>query len=736
MQIFVILAKIILTFLYNDEMEQSSPISKPVSTPVRLLNILIASGRTDSPEAGTQARPVSLLRWQLFFTSFCLLFFELACIRWIPSHVRYLGYFLNFILLASFLGIGAGIMTSRKQRLWLPPFPVLFFVLCAVVGLNWLDLRIPSTQVLYYGASEGLAQTENYLALPLIFILVAATFLPLARRLGNYLAVLPPLQAYAFDILGSLAGIAAFFIMSYFSLPPLIWFGILFIVYLPISWRREWILSAPLLVGAFVILAWMGEGSYWSPYYRITVTPNDIGGYIVNVNNVGHQETMPSSQRESFYFRAYDLLPKQPFKKVLILGAGTGSDVSIALQNGAERVDAVEIDPLIYTLGKTLHPEHPYADPRVHVIIDDGRAYLRNTSENYDLVVFALPDSLVLTSGFSSLRLESFLLTKEAIEAARARLNPDGLVVLYNYYREDWLVDKLAGLSEQVFHQPPFVTTYGDWGRAAVIINGPRLAEMDPVLMQPYTTNPVNVPQGRGWQLPVIGEGLLKGDPNLEPAVDDWPFIYMPARAIPGAYLAALGMVLVIALAFVGLAAPRSTLRRFNWHFFLLGAAFMLLETRSLVTFSLLFGSTWMVNSLVFFAILASVLLAILFNSRYKVKRVWLLFGLLFAALLVNYLIPQRLLLDIPAPALRYGLASLLTFLPIFLANIVFSHSFRDTESADIAFGSNLLGAMAGGLCEYFALITGYQALLLVALAFYALAWLVHQRSEKVTVSL
>ncbi len=154
----------------------------------------------------------------------------------------------------------------------------------------------------------------------------------------------------------------------------------------------------------------------------------------------------------------------------------------------------------------------------------------------------------------------------------------------------------------------------------------------------------------------------------------------------------------------------------------------MLLETRSLVTFSLLFGSTWMVNSLVFFAILASVLLAILFNARFKIRRVWLLFGLLFAALAANYLIPQRALLDIPAPALRYGLASLLTFLPIFLANIVFSHSFRDTESADIAFGSNLLGAMAGGLCEYLALISGYQARRLVALLFYGLAFVLHRR--------
>ena len=53
---------------------------------------------------------------------------------------------------------------------------------------------------------------------------------------------------------------------------------------------------------------------------------------------------------------------------------------------------------------------------------------------------------------------------------------------------------------------------------------------------------------------------------------------------------------------------------------FFLGAAFMLLETRSLVTFALLFGSTWLVNSLVFFAILCSVMLAVFISARFPIR--------------------------------------------------------------------------------------------------------------------
>ena len=109
-------------------------------------------------------------------------------------------------------------------------------------------------------------------------------------------------------------------------------------------------------------------------------------------------------------------------------------------------------------------------------------------------------------------------------------------------------------------------------------------------------------------------------DPNPAPptlATDEWPLMYLRAPALPFPYIFGLGMVAVIALGlFFGL-APKSARQGFNAHMFFLGAAFMLLETRSLVTFSLLFGSTWLVNSLVFFAILCSVMLAVFISAKF-----------------------------------------------------------------------------------------------------------------------
>src|SRR5262249_15247410 len=142
-----------------------------------------------------------------------------------------------------------------------------------------------------------------------------------------------------------------------------------------------------------------------------------------------------------------------------------------------------------------------------------------------------------------------------------------------------------------------------------------------------------------------------------------------------------------------------------------------------LVSFSLLFGSTWLVNALAFFAILASVLLAIFVNARLRIRRAGVLYALLFVALAVAVALPPESLLIDP-PWLRSVLACAVAFRPVFLANLVFTSSSRATRTADMAFASNLLGAMLGGAMEYVALLTGYRFLLVVVAVLYLLAWL------------
>ena len=666
-------------------------------------------------------------RARTFLVSFTMLFFELLCIRWIPSYVRYLSYFNNFLLLASFLGIGLGMLSARRERFWFPPFPVLLALLVVIIARTKFQLLINSTQVLYFGlADQQSAQAENFLVLPIIFGIVTLCFIPLSRSFGKLFSQLNPLTAYTFDIIGSLAGIAAFSAMSYFSLPPLAWFSILGVLLLLLSAKRTVLLVAVVLAATLIEVGQLQVGAYWSPYYKIVISPAVPNGYSVAVNDIGHQVMTSWPYKEPFYKEVYRIFGSGSFHHALILGAGTGSDTAIALAYGVDSITAVEIDPTIQQLGARLNPDQPYSDPRVHVVINDGRSFLQNTTDHYDLIIFALPDSLTLTSSNTTLRLESFLLTQDALATARTRLTSNGVVVLYNYYRQDWLIQKLANMVGNAFHQQPLVTTYGGWGRAAAIMAGPRLATLPKGEFGTYHEQPV--PPGSTY-LRILGQGYYPLT-SATPATDDWPFLYLQDRSFPTIYILGLAMVALYALIGTVTFAPRKTLRRFDWHMFFLGTAFMLLEVKSLTTFSLLFGSTWLVNSLVFFAILSSVLLAILVNRRFKFKRIGVFYLLLFGVLLLNILLPPDALL-LSNPILRYILASVLAFAPVFLANIIFTNSFRDSETADIAFASNLLGIMVGGGLEYFSMLFGYRLLLIPVIVFYACALLFRLRSRR-----
>jgi Spermine/spermidine synthase domain len=654
-------------------------------------------------------------RTRLVLTSGTLLFVELLLIRWIPSEVKYIGFFSNFLLMASFLGIGIGILLGRRRQInAIAIFPILLMVVVALISSLELNVQVQSTDELFFGLAESTAADENFLWLPVVFGLVTALMATLAIPLGPLLRSMPPLQAYGWDIAGSMLGIAGFTILSAAGTPPFIWFTVAAILtaLLLISLDVGFAARVPAALALGVVLAFANAPAssteIWSPYYRINTFLGTNGELYVNVNGTPHQALHPvSAPKEQFYDQLYKWFPDRAYPEVLIVGAGSGSDVAMALANGAGHVDAVEIDRAIQKLGIDQHPNKPYQDPRVARYENDGRAFLRGTDKKYDLIIFALPDSLTLVSTTANVRLESFLFTDEAFQSVRDHLSPTGVFVLYNYYREEWLIAKIANMLDDTFDSPPIVQLWE--AHKGIFAAGPLIDSL----------NGAPPPGDAVGAVPHVGL------PEPKSATDDWPFLYLRTPFIAPHYIAGLAFVALIALLgiFGAAKAGGTSVRRFSPHFFVLGTAFLLLETRSLVSFSLLFGSTWIVNALAFFAILASVLLAILVNARLQIRRAGILYGLLFAALAVAFVLPPESLLIDP-PWLRYLLAGVVAFAPVFLANLVFTYSFRDTRTADMAFASNLLGAMAGGALEYVALLSGYQALLLVVAGLYLLAWL------------
>lgn len=656
---------------------------------------------------------------RLFLTSATVLFVELLLIRWIPANVVYVGFFNNFLLIAAFLGIGLGILIGRRMALPALTAGPFLLAIAFVVQRARVDRVVSAGPGLFFGFGQGSALEENATVLPVVVVLSTLAMAGLAVPLGPLLRAMPPLRAYAIDIAGSLAGIAAFVALAAVGAPPLVWFGLASILLLAPEVARPLtathVIGIATAVAALTVVANVDRrADEWSPYYRITLERGADNVEYLFVNGIIHQALWPAAAaRDPLYEQVFRWFPDRAFRDVLVIGAGTGTDTAVALAHGATSVDAVEIDPRIVDIGRARHPDRPYQDPRVRLHVTDGRAFLRNADRRYDLVILAYADSLTLVTSTANLRLESFLFTEEAFASARGHLKPDGIFVLYNQYRQAWLVERLARALEKTFGSRPLLTAYSLGGDVdhAVLATGPGVAALGG-----------GPPPGDRGGYRVVAENTLTTS-------DEWPFIYLRERRIPERFTDALGALLIFAslVAVAATASAGGRSGRASPHFFFLGVAFLLLETKSLVTFSLLFGTTWLVNALAFFAILISVLVAIGITARWPAPDPRPLYLGLFGSIGLAYVLPPSALL-IEAPWLRYGLAAAVAFGPIVFANLVFARSFRDSGAADIAFGSNLLGAAVGGVLEWVALVTGYQALLLVVAACYLAAYVFGSR--------
>lgn len=671
---------------------------------------------------------------KLFFISFAILYFELLCIRWTGAHILYLSYFSNFVLLGCFLGIGAGCLLARKEFDLFQFFPFFLALFVAIVAIFDFEVRIVSTEHIYFRSGFGRTPFPDFVVLPLIFIFVTILFTLMSQPLGKLFIQDAPLKVYTINILGSLAGIGIFSINSILSLPSWTWFLLLSIIIIFLMKRNKLILLNSLILIFTCVGVYIFEyDDFWSPYYRIRIY--DMGEKsircdldiclknsgekerilsaphkLVKVNSIAHQFITDFRLKEPFYEFPYIAMESIGGKitDVLIIGAGGGIDTAFAIAYGSRNIDAVEIDPAFIELGKIFNPNMPYTDPRVNIYVDDGRAFLSRTNKLYDLIIYGLPDSLTLSTSLSNIRLESFLFTLESFNSAKARLKPDGLFVLYNYYREKWLIEKIAQMLEKVFGKSTATFVGSDKNLSAVFFAGHNIEKI-----------PQNFAKDWGFKRLTLSEKTFK------PSTDDWPFLYIKKPSISSSYVIELLLILIfsISLIFFITRVYFKQKKTFHAHFFFMGSAFLLLETMSIVRFSLLFGSTWSNNAIIFSMILIMVLLANLICFRFSLKREWLIYVFLFTSLSLQFLIPLNLFL-VFEPLTRYFLAGIFIFSPVFFANLVFSRAFRETQACDFSYASNIIGAMFGGIFEYASIIMGYTFLTLFVAVFYALALL------------
>lgn len=720
----------------------------------------------------------------LFLTGFLILFVELASIRWFAATVVFLQFFTNIIMLASFLGMSCGCLAARQRRNWLESFPAIaFFCIFAAMALlviysHWSGLTIDvghqaNPQEVFFGTEYRNADVAQF-AVPIewvagsFFVLIALMFVGFGQELGRAFDRCPNrIAGYSLNIAGSLLGITLFFLISLAQARPWTWFliasaGAAYLLQVTGSLTRPRLVT---LGGIVAIIALQGAdwGAYadkvfWSPYYSVAYRPDTRE---IEVNNIGHQTILPFDSRGSNYSLIH-LLQRaaggKPFEDVLIIGAGSGNDMEHALHFGARHIDAVEIDPVIQRIGISENPDRPYADDRVQKHLDDGRHFLRTTDRKYDLVIYALVDSLILHSGYANIRLESYLFTTQAFDDIKKVLKPDGVFVTYNYFRQGWVVERVAAMAKSAFGCDPTIITLphqealpssSPAGFAMIVAGcnhriGDALAKRgdfwlniappENLKADGFSVHPESLPPEERSAWYRIGTTRIVpeyGTPML--ATDDWPFLYLRGRLVPGLTIRSTALLGVIGAAMIFIFLPKRGKRfQFNQRMFFLGAAFMLLETKAVVQLALLFGSTWTVNSAVFFTVLVLLLLANLFVLKARPTRMFWPYAGLIALLALATAVPMDSFLNGGA-LMRYVAPCALALGPIFFAGVIFARSFQLSADADMAFGSNIAGSLVGGLSEAFSMLLGFRYLLIVAIAFYLLSAVVSLPKPRTT---
>ena len=702
---------------------------------------------------------------RLFLVSFVVLFLELALIRWVSTEIRIFAYVNNLVLLACFLGLGVGCTLPNPRA----SLTTTALALSILIGLITAPLAIPLHGALLHPVRDTpimlSAFTDMHIwhrhwstnlwldiaiglsSTALVFGLIALAFIPLGRMIAGLLDATPHrIAAYSVNVVAGLLGIWAFHAISCWWLPPWVWFavacaGLLFLMAPAIVPR----ISPPTKdFGGGVSLAVLGlaigylaltprlakRPIIWSPYQKLEIVRARAGMnrvYLVTVNNTFYMGLLdlsrkgllqglpifldPSSASFGQYDVPYRFLDRAP-QAVLVVGAGGGNDVAAALRHGARAVTAVEIDPGIYDIGRRLHPEAPYADPRVTVRLTDARATFRHTAVRYDLIVFGLLDAHAQSSSYNNTRLDHYVYTEESFREAAGLLADQGVMtVIFDDAGRPFIGARISGLLHRVFGEAPiaFRAPGNGWfGPGGVVFVAGRnmdrlraVMQHDPPLVQFVERREVR------WTQPVTL------------TTDNWPYLYLDRPRMPALHLCLSGILLLLLA--VGRRVFLPARVPVNRHFFFLGAAFLLLEFQNISKTALLFGSTWVVNAFTISAILLLILLANWIAARIRPNLRWIYVGL-WCSLLVAGLIPLRAYNALPEVWRMVAALGLLN-LPVGFAGIIFVTSFQRTREPGLAFGSNLLGAAVGGLLESLSFLTGIRALLWLAALLYLLAF-------------
>lgn len=360
---------------------------------------------------------------------------------------------------------GLGAALGRGARRLRDPIAVLVVAQAAIALLPVVDMlavRGLRNVIFLRGAAPGFSETVvGSLLLLAPYCLLAGYLLTLAcRLLAEHQESGAIGRVYVLDILGDIVGGVLF------SFVLVVWFDHFACLYVPAALNltaallvaarsgRRLLAAGCLLLGtasaAVAGLDLETRSTQWqhpgqeivyrgnSPYGRLVVT-HLAGQYTFIENGVVLFSTQCAEEIEETVHFAMAQRPKA--RSVLILGGGITGTAREVLKYGVQRVDYVELDPLVLEVGRRLLPD-ALADPRIHVIQTDGRLWIKQTQDRYDVLIVDAPEPS--TSQLNRLYTREFF-----AEAARV-LAPDGVLSLRLGEYDDWISPEQARLLASV----------------------------------------------------------------------------------------------------------------------------------------------------------------------------------------------------------------------------------------------------------------------------------------------
>jgi hypothetical protein len=686
---------------------------------------------------------------ELFALSFVSLFVELLIIRWMSADIRAFTIFRTFPLITTFVGLGVGysLRTDRMFRAslpWLLAFVISMKVaeLTTVNTLSFISSDIFTFQYINFSQMNPGVLAFQIAVLLLLLATPFAACMAIGARLGVLFNETKPLPAYCCNLAGAIIGSVLFAWLSSMGLSPalLMLIPAALIAYFQISDLKTGALAVAAIAAIAAVPMWpVGDTeqqpfrplqryyadrqTFWSPYYEVDLRRYATNGAFIGLElSVNHRPQQyyflddlsldhlsPAVQQFISIRREAYAMPfqiKKP-RRVLILGAGTGQNVSAAVASGAESIDCVDIDPLVLDVGKKYN--HSYSNPRVHQICDDARHFIATTHNKYDLVVYPILDSQTTVGQSSSVRTDSYVYTEQSFKQALQLMNPDGMiVVIYGTAKLQWLEDRLRRTLESAAGYAPLaIAKPRMWGNASIFLLGEAVANHSVLL--PSGWNPVSI-------TPV---------PANKPLTDDWPYLYVAPNFIDIPYWTIVLTILGLGT-FIGRKILFSKPEGTNWQMFFLGAAFLLLELHAISLLSLVYGSTWMTSATTINGILVMIMIANLLVLKFEKqleRQQPAIYGALLASILASYLMPASNILNAFPGLLGTLIVTVVTLLPMCAAGVLFATAFARTPDASRAMAFNLLGAVLGGVLEYMSNFWGVKSLELLAAGLYLVSF-------------